>query len=308
MSNNSSKSTINISPQSVTGKCDLKCSYNFDYPITNITATNNGIYITLKCDNQSKPPVIFNNNKYDVQEILITSPSLHLFNGSQNKAELIIIHTPQTGGPNLAVCIPIIQSSNSSDATSILTEIINQVSSSAPSSGETTTINIQNFTLQNIVPQKSFYNYNDNNLGNCVVFGLPFAIPLNQTTLTTLSKIITPYNLTTGGNSGLFFNSSGPNLVTSNDGIYISCQPTGSSKETTDVTTSKNTSNNSIDFTQYSSMLWTIFAIIVSLLAMLAFKWGVEYYNNNKGTNIFSKFVKESKKNITQIEMTEFKK
>ena len=54
--------------------------------------------------------------------------------------------------------------------------------------------------------------------------------------MTSLSQIITPYPITiTGGN--LFYNSTGPNSVqVNNDGIYISCQPTGSSSEETQVT------------------------------------------------------------------------
>jgi hypothetical protein len=47
MSNKSVNSPINISPQSITGKCDLKCAYNFDYPTTNLVATNNGTNITI---------------------------------------------------------------------------------------------------------------------------------------------------------------------------------------------------------------------------------------------------------------------
>ena len=92
MSNNTTTSPINISPQSITGKCDLKCAYNFDYPITNLVATNTGLLINIKCDNQNSTPVTFNNNKYTVEEFIIYSPSMHLFNGSQTPAELIIIH------------------------------------------------------------------------------------------------------------------------------------------------------------------------------------------------------------------------
>jgi len=291
MSNNTTNSTnsqININPQSVTGKCDLKCAYNFDYQTTNLVATNNGINITLKCDNQTSTPVTFNNNKYNVQEIMLCSPSLHLFNGSQTQAELVIIHAPQTGGPNLSVCIPIIQSGNASDATNLVTEIIQLVSSGAPSVGETTSLNISNFTLNNIVPKKPFYNYNDNNLGNCIVYGIPFAIPLSQSTLETLSSIIAPYNINAIGDGNLFFNSSGPNQSSSNDGIYISCQPTGSSVDTTDTTTNKNTntstssSSYSFDFKKYAYVLWIILFIII-VLAII----GVTNYfigKNNTGS------------------------
>ena len=274
MSNNTTTSPINISPQSITGKCDLKCAYNFDYPITNLVATNTGLLINIKCDNQNSTPVTFNNSKYNVEEFILCAPSLHLFNGKQTPSELIIIHTPQSGGPNLSVCIPIVQSGNTNDATNLITEIIQQVSPN--SVGETITLNIANFTLNNIVPKQPFYNYNDNNLGNCVVYGIVFAIPLSQTILSTLTTIIpTPYNVSSIGDGNLFFNSAGPNQSSSGgDGIYISCQPVGSSQETTDTTsntntnTNTNTSSNSFDYKKYEYLLW-IFLLIAFILLLI---------------------------------------
>jgi|LauGreDrversion4_2_1035121.scaffolds.fasta_scaffold21158_5 carbonic anhydrase len=269
--------TINISPQAITGKCDLKCAYNFDYPTTSLVATNNGIDISIKFDNQTSTPVTFNNNKYTVQSITIIAPSIHLFNGSQAPAELLINHTPQTGGQQLTVCIPIVQSSNSSDATNLVTEIIQLVSSGAPSEGETTTLNISNFTLNSIVPKKPFYNFNSKILGNCIVYGNTFAIPLSQSTLSTLTSIITPYSLNDVGDGNLFFNSSGPNQSSSgDDGIYISCQPTGNSEETTDTTNNKNSSSSSgvsINFKKYETALWILLliVIVIGIIALINF-------------------------------------
>jgi len=276
MSNNTKNSPINISSQSITGKCDLKCAYNFDYPTTTLVATNSGVVLSLKCDNQTSTPVTFNNNKYTVEGIFIITPSLHLFNGSKAAAEFIIVHNPQSGGPKLSVCIPIVQSSNSSDATNLVTEIIQLVSSGAPSVGETTTLNISNFTLNNIVPKKPFYNFTSRFLGgDCIVYGNTFAIPLSQSTLTTLSSIIRSYDINDIGDGNLFFNSTGPNQSSSNDGIYISCKPTGNSTETTDVTTDTNTNTNtdssgySFDYKKYESVLWIIL-LVVGIIAIIA--------------------------------------
>lgn len=280
MSNNTTNTTnspINISPQSITGKCDLKCAYNFDYPTTNLVASNEGVILSLKCDNQTSTPVTFNNNKYNVEAIYIFAPSLHLFNGSKAAAEFIIVHNPQSGGPKLSVCIPIVQSGNSSDATNLVSEIIELVSSGAPSVGETTTLNISNFTLNNIVPKKPFYNFNSRIIGNCIVYGIMFAIPLSQTTLTTLTSIIQPYNLNDIGDGNLFFNSNGPNQSSSSDGIYISCSPTGNSVETTDTTTNTNTNSSSsgysFDYKKYESVLWIILLAvgIIAIVALLNF-------------------------------------
>lgn len=314
MSNNTTNPTnspINISPQSITGKCDLKCAYNFDYPTTNLIATNNGTTITIKFDNQNSTPVTFNNTKYIVLEMIITSPSLHLFNGSQTPAELIIMHSPQTGGAYLSVCIPIVQSSNTTDATNLVTEIIQLVSPN--SVGEPITLNISNFTLNDIVPKKPFYNFNSNTLGgNCIVYGNTFAIPLSQTTLTTLSSMLKPGNLNDTGDGNLFFNSTGPNQSSSgSDGIYISCSPTGNSEDTTDTTTdtNKNTSSSSnlFDYKKYDSVLWILVLIGVVILLIAGINFVIK--RNSRPTGLTeSKVDPSSSKSFFSSITDKFKK
>jgi hypothetical protein len=229
-----SSQNINISPKNISGKCDLKCAYNFSYPESNSTAKNNGVMINLTPDNSSIPPVTYNTEKYIVSNIIITCPSLHIFNNSNVAAEIFIQHVPVKGGQNLNVAIPIISSSESSTASNLITQIIQSVSTNAPRNGETTNLNITGFTLQNIVPAKPFFSYTDTNNENWIVFPMKDAIPLNSSTLTTLGQIIKPYPLPmTGGE--LFFNSNGPNSNKSSSEIYISCNPTGSSVETTEV-------------------------------------------------------------------------
>jgi hypothetical protein len=233
-----SSKNINISSKNVSGKCDLKCSYNFKYTECSLTAKNNGVSIGLTCDNSKVPPVTYNNNKYVVNNISIFSPSIHIFNGANTAAEIVIDHSPVNGGSKLSVSIPIVSSSESSTASNLITEIIQGISSNAPAQGETTNMNITSFSLQNIVPNKPFFSYTDKS-GDWIVFDSLNAIPLSMTTLTNLSKIIKPFPLPTPGNE-LFYNSSGPNTTKIGEGIYISCKPTGSSKEETAVTYTKN--------------------------------------------------------------------
>lgn len=239
-------SNINISPNNVQGKCDNKCLYEYDYPNTNIVATNIGLLVMLKCDNL-KPSVLYNTEKYNVSCIFIASPSVHLFNNSHLNAEILIEHECITGGPKLLVCVPIIESSNSTTASNLLTDIINNVASNAPSKGETTNINMSEFTLNNIVPKKPFYSYTGSDMSgsnsNFIVYGEIDAIYLNSSTLSSLGNIIGANTIPTQGN-GLFYNSTGPGKKR-DDGIYISCKPTGSSEEETTVTSSS--SSNSSD-------------------------------------------------------------
>ena len=256
-----STQNIDISSQNVSGKCDLKCAYNFKYSESNSNARNNGVMIGLSYDNSSVPPVLYNNQKYNVTNIIITCPSLHTFNGSQAPAEIVIEHSPVNGGGQLFVAIPFSSSSESSTASNLVTKIIQSVATNAPSQGNSTNLSLTDFNLQNVVPNKPFFSYTDSGKNDWIVFGILSAIPLNSNTLTTLGQIIKPFPLPMIGNS-LFFNSSGPNSSGSvGDGIYISCKPTGSSEEETAVEYSKNTPSYDLS----NMMNSPIFFLIIQL-------------------------------------------
>jgi len=275
-----STQNINISPQNISGKCDLKCAYNFKYSESNSTATNNGVMLSLTYDNNSVTPVLFNNQKYNVSNIMIVCPSLHVFNGSQAAAEIIIEHTPDLGGNQLNVAIPIISSSESSNASILITEIIEACGTNAPSEGTSTNLNLNGFTLESIVPSKPFYNYIDSTNNEWIVFAILFAIPLSSGTLTTLSQIIQPYALPMTGSS-LFLNSSGPNSSGNiGDGIYISCKPTGSSEEETTVEYSKNTTSYDFSNMLDSPTAFLVIQIIVVCILFIIVFIGLGYVYN----------------------------
>ena len=268
---------INISKKNISGKCDLKCAYNFKYSESNLTAKNNGVYIALTPDTEKVPPVTYNNQKYNVSGIAIFSPSIHIFNGATAAAEILIEHTPVQGGLTLIVCIPIISSSESSTASNLITEVVQSVSSNAPAENETTNLSINGFTLQDIVPSKPFYSYtstSDNS--DYIVFDITNAIGLSSSTLATLQQIIKPYPIpTTGGQ--LFFNSTGPNTTSIGDGIYISCQPTGSSEEETAVAYDKNVTTYDLTDITNNPTAKLIFQIIIGCLLFIFIFMAVSY-------------------------------
>ena len=274
-----SSQNMNISRQNIEGKCDLKCSYNFKYKESNITAKNNGAFISLTYDNSSVPPVTYNNEKYTVSSILLTCPSIHYFNNTKAPAEIVIEHVPVKGGNQLSVAIPIKLSNESSVASNLITNIITSVSNNAPSNGETVNIRVSGFTLESIVPKKPFYTYTYNNI-DWIVFGDLEAIPLNTTTLTKLGKIIGPYSIQTP-QVGLFYNSIGPNSNSHNigEGIYISCQPTGSSKEETSVTYEKNAVNyDLLSNPAFILILQILVGCIVFILVFYIFNYLYNYF------------------------------
>jgi carbonic anhydrase len=255
-----SKKKLDISIKNITGNCDLKCSYEFKYSESNSTAKNNGTMISLTYDSVSVPQVVFNKQNYNVGNIMITAPSIHNFNGASLPGEIIISHNPVKGGNSLNVCIPFKDSSESSSASTIITDIINKVASNAPSSGNSTNLNMI-FNLDDIVPRKPFFSYTQKTT-DTIVFGELEAIPLSSTTILKLQKIITPYRINIPPVE-LFYNSNGPiSGLQLGDGIYISCKPTGSSKEKTAVKYDK--SPSSITAVSFSDILQSsIFQLII---------------------------------------------
>lgn len=262
-------SGTDISRANVKGDCSLKCAYNFNYHPSNSTATNMGTNIKISHDSSVVAPVTFNEMKYNVVEVSLFSPSLHTFNGAQVNAELLIVHKQQDMENYLSVCIPIISSNSYTQASQVLTGVINAVANKAPKSGESTALNLgQEFTLQTIVPQKPFISYKETSVikGDVIVYETENAIPLSITTIKSLSSIIKPQPLTLP-NVELFYNSSGPNQPGegAND-IYISCQPTGASGDT--IKTEKAKAINTVQF-DYITILNN--PLFVGLFVMFVF-------------------------------------
>jgi len=239
-----SNQNINISPKNITGNCDLKCAYSFKYSSSNSTARNNGVMISLTYDNRSVPPV----------------------------------SVPVRGGNNLNVCVPFSSSTESSTASKIITDIINKVATNAPSQGDSTNLNMADFNLQDIIPRKPFFSYS-NKTNDYIVFGTIEAIPLSSSTIETLQKIIQPFPLPTPGDM-LFYNSKGPlSGVQIGDGLYISCQPTGSSEEETEVTYDKDTSS-SVDIANIlnSPIFQYIIMILIGVILFLIIFYGISAF------------------------------
>jgi len=276
--------TINISSQNVSGPCDLKCSYNFKYNESNLVASNHGVFLSFTYDKGTTSPVVYNTQNYYVSKIILYAPSLHKFDDNLVNAELVIEHSPEIGGDLLYVCIPITSSTNSSDASNMITSVIQNVATNAPGVNETTNLNLSSFNLNNIIPSKPFFSYSGTQglLGQIIVFGAMNAIPLNSQVLTSLTKIIKPYPITIGGGD-VFFNSKGPNTSKNTaNGIYISCQPTGSSEEDTEVTTNKNPTNFDLNSMLNDPTTFLIIQIIVAcvlfIILFFALNFGYNYF------------------------------
>jgi len=249
MSCPNSNSPIDISTAS--GNCELKCAYNFKYPISSCSATNRGDYLSLKYDGSSNPPVTYNATPYSVTEIRIYNPSLHSYKGTKTAGEIVIVHNSSKGGNTLLVCVPIIiENANlNSKASTFLTTIIDKMSTTVET--ETENIPLNDFTLNDFVPKKSFFAYTATLpyqpcVGNADIIVFADTISTNckisSGTLQKLQKITKPHKYTIKSGPLLFFNPKGPGSSNSvgGDDIYIDCKPTGTSDETTTVTKNNN--------------------------------------------------------------------
>lgn len=294
---NSQTTPLNIVVGQQTGKCDSKCEYSFKYQTSSVNITNKGSYISLSYDAGNEPPVKYNQRAYNVTEVRIYFPSAHTYMGKQAPGEIVIIHTPVSGGNNLIVSVPVRpdQTAITSKGSRIIQSIIVGIAMRAPKNGETATVNIvqtgsPEFSLNEIVPYKPFYSYTGpDTFYNCsqtvdyIVF-TPLAsnISIVQGWLNNTQKIIIPSGITakqTSSSMPLFINENGPSKGNADEGIYIDCQPVGQSEETKDVVTNTNSYNQSpVDLSDLLNSNWfqfigiSILMIIIILIVSSLFK------------------------------------
>jgi carbonic anhydrase len=272
--------SINIDRQNIAGDCNLKCSYFFNYHNSSIVVKNEGYNITLSYDKANVSPVIYNTNKYEVDSIMIVSPSIHLFNGKKTDAEMIIQHRPAVSGPFLSLGIPIVSEGTSSGTSNSLVQIIDAVSTKSPSSGESTSLNISNFNLNNfVIAKKPIFSYSENqdtNSSSWIVFGKENSIGLSSSSLNKLKKIIKPLpDGVAPAGPMLFYNKTGATkgLDGNNDQIYIDCQPVTSSEEKVEVPMAK--LDTSFDLNNPTTML--ILQVIISCIVFIILLFGIHY-------------------------------
>jgi carbonic anhydrase len=231
-----STSPIDINKNNLAGKCDFKCSYSFQYMNSSCVATNRGDYISLSYDNTSNPSVIYNDSGYNVKEVRLYSPSIHTYNGKKVDGELIIEHNSIAGLSQLLVCVPIKVNDVDAQDSKILTNIISTISNNAPNKDEATDVRLLDYNLNIFVPRKPFYSYTGTLIYqpcggkyNYIVFSPDeYYNNISTKTFNTLQQLISahPYKIQTDGPS-LYYNSQGATVYSSNNDIYIDCQPVG---------------------------------------------------------------------------------
>lgn len=234
MSCQNSTAPINID-KNYKSTCDRLCKFNYDYKDSSCNVENMGTYLKILYDNNSIASVIFNNIEMSVNEIRVYRPSLHTYDGNHADAEVIIKHIGN--GSNLLVCVPIQISSSSTTSSKILNTIVSNVLEKAPNSGESTTINIENFNLNNFLSEAPFYSYKAtlpyepcSGSYNYVVFDVKNSLQISSKSFSDLSKIISETKSIIK-KTNFYFNKSGSvkGLAKNDlgDGYYLECTAAG---------------------------------------------------------------------------------
>ena len=230
-----------------------KSKLNYNFKKAGVSAVNKGRYLSIRPNDKSTISASYtstdigschNGGKgdYAVNEIRVFHPSLHTYNYQQATGELIISLNNIGGGRHLIICIAITtRNGTQPNAASQLATIINHIANIGNSTGEGGTIQGLNFDLNKFMPVgKPFYSYTATlpyqpctSCTDYVVYDMKDAsISLDPDTigvLNTLIKAIATNIQPMTKKLGYAYTKKGATfgLLSAQEQIYISCNPTG---------------------------------------------------------------------------------
>ena len=177
--------------------CKGECSYQFNYnPNSSAVVTNKASYLDIKVDGNNN--IKFNGFKISVNDVRLYQPSLHLFNGKQAPAELIISHSGYDH--TILTCVPIVPKDGKGKSNNFFAQIVPHVSPSTKGENPVEeSINVSNWSLNNVIPVGTFYFYVGkfpyepcNGKVSVIVFDLSSAARINNSDLKLLQSLLLP--------------------------------------------------------------------------------------------------------------------
>ena len=177
--------------------CKQDCSYQFDYNANSSAVIENLVnYLDIKVDGSNT--VKFNSYDIKLSSVRLYQPSLHLFDGQQAAAELILTHSGY--GHNVLVCVPIKAGDGRGPSNSFFEQIMEHVPPKTDNDTKSSqNINVSNWSLNDVVPNGTFYFYIGefpyppcNGKNNIIVFSLDNAARINSKDLSILKTLTDP--------------------------------------------------------------------------------------------------------------------
>lgn len=263
-------------------KCTTECELSFDYKETNLTVQNGGNDLSFGVDPVMTPPVVYNNKKYTpvVSAVIYDASSNPSISYDNVPPAAFFVVFLQSGKNYLFMLIPIVESSsNQTNASELITSVLNESILNAPKAGDKTKLNISDFSFQSVFPTRSpFFAINDNSSSTSIFF--ENAISIEKTVLDKLKQIIQPNARGLGITTPkVYYNETGAgsNALIKDEEIYIDCQPVNSSKETIEYVT-KNPFKNDLSTILNDPTTYLILQLILSCIVFV-----VIYFVLSKG-------------------------
>lgn len=238
---------INIDTTEKAENCNMYCDYKYEYNDSSCVVYNFGQMLKIKYDLKSDgtvPQAFLNKKKYNVSGIQVFQPSRNTYKGVRADIELIIIHEGDNK-EQLLVSIPFVVSTGSSSTNlksggmildNIINEFTKQSAGRSANQNEGYQININNFNLNNFIPNTPYYFFRVDT-ASCKQSNIAFDMLKSGQIIsrTAVDKLNAALGKTRLQNQPavtkqtLYINSNGPNFQgrATDDKIYIDCQPTG---------------------------------------------------------------------------------
>ena len=278
--------------------CTEKCKLIDKYGLSNCVITNKGTYLDIEC--ASAPNVInYGGTNLTVSSVRLYLKSLNTYDGFNADGELIITHTAG-GGKNVYICIPIVNNEKSGTSSKWFSKII----PFSPTKKDTSIpINVNNFTLNDVIPQSAFYIYDGgtfswgcNSSDEMIIFHKDQAINMKNREFKTLASLIKSESMVkiTPKSDEMNFNkkgtSNGPGESPDAQGKSLTCTPVedGEGKSLYDimVPSTKGVTNVDTSTGMYYLMvyLWPILGIIIGLIIIAIIGYIIRK-STNRGNN-----------------------
>ena len=229
------KSTINIAANKINNqKCSADCAFSYKHnENSSCNVINRGDYLELKTDGTNV--VKFNNEPKTISSIRIYQPSIHLFDGSQTDAELIIQYGG--GGQNLFVCMPIEAKDGSGKSNSFFSKFVPYITAEKDT---TQIVQTSSWSLNDVLNYDIPYYYYlgafpyepCNGYASVIVFDIKNSAKISTTDLNSIKSYISKTPKATMGSDGyLMYNDRGPinpdNPNGENDYDLVNCVEVG---------------------------------------------------------------------------------
>ena len=242
---------INIDTTEKQENCNMYCDYKYEYNDSSCVVYNMGQMLRIKYDLKSDgtvPQAFLNKKKYNVSDIYIFQPSKNTYKGVRADIEVIITHQGDNK-EQMIVSLPFIVAAGSSSSSSssntksggivldnIINEFTKQSAGRSANQNEGYQININNFNLNNFIPNTPYYFFRVDT-ASCKQSNIAFDMLKSGQIIsrTAVDKLNAALGKTRLQNQPavtkqtLYINSNGPNFQgrATDDKIYIDCQPTG---------------------------------------------------------------------------------